>query len=75
MKAADFPPLRRRAVETLQVSVGYTCNQMRALPRLTILFEPGQDDLAEFLAANEVEIVASLPWYLAENADRQRAAA
>lgn len=39
---------------------------------LTVLFEPGQDDLAEFLAANGVEIVASLPCYLPENVERQR---
>jgi radical SAM/Cys-rich protein len=39
---------------------------------LTILNEPGHEDLAEFLAANEVEIVASLPCYLEENVDQQR---
>ncbi|MCU7809860.1 MAG: arsenosugar biosynthesis radical SAM protein ArsS [Candidatus Thiodiazotropha sp. (ex Notomyrtea botanica)] len=39
---------------------------------LTILLEPGQEDLAEFLAAHEVEIVASLPCYLEENVDSQR---
>jgi radical SAM/Cys-rich protein len=39
---------------------------------LTILNEPGQEDLADFLAANGVEIIASLPCYLAENVDRQR---
>ncbi|HVN37996.1 MAG TPA: arsenosugar biosynthesis radical SAM (seleno)protein ArsS [Myxococcota bacterium] len=39
---------------------------------LTVLFEPGQDDTAEFLAANGVKIVASLPCYGAENVDRQR---
>ncbi len=39
---------------------------------LTILLEPGQEGLAEFLAANEVEIVASLPCYLEENVNRQR---
>lgn len=39
---------------------------------LTILSEPGQEDLAEFLAANQVEITASLPCYLEENVDRQR---
>ena len=27
LKATDFPPLRRRAVDTLQVNLGYTCNQ------------------------------------------------
>ncbi|MCX8113603.1 MAG: arsenosugar biosynthesis radical SAM protein ArsS [Burkholderiaceae bacterium] len=135
LKATDFPALRRRAVETLQVNLGYTCNQScvhchvnagpnrteqmsratidlvldvlaakdirtldltggapelnphfgdlvreaRALGvhvidrcNLTILFEPGQEDLADFLAAHEVEIVASLPCYLEENVDRQR---
>ena len=39
---------------------------------LTILEEAGQEDTAEFLAAHEVEIVASLPCYLQENVDRQR---
>jgi radical SAM/Cys-rich protein len=39
---------------------------------LTILNEPGQEDLADFLASNEVEVVASLPCYLEENVDRQR---
>lgn len=39
---------------------------------LTVLFVPGQEDLAEFLASHEVEIVASLPCYLKENVDKQR---
>ena len=39
---------------------------------LTILFEPGQESLAEFLAAQRVEITASLPCYLEENVDAQR---
>ena len=39
---------------------------------LTILVAPGFGDLPEFLAEHEVEIVASLPCYLAENADKQR---
>ncbi|HEX8234486.1 MAG TPA: arsenosugar biosynthesis radical SAM (seleno)protein ArsS [Abditibacteriaceae bacterium] len=39
---------------------------------LTVLFEPGQEDLAAFLAAHEVEIVASLPCYSIENVDKQR---
>ncbi len=138
LKATDFPPLRRRAVDTLQVNLGYTCNQsclhchvnagptrteqmdratidavldvlvakdihtldltggapelnphFRDLVReargigasgvhvidrcnLTILFEPGQADLADFLATHQVEIVASLPCYSQENVDRQR---
>lgn len=135
LKATDFPPLRRRAVDTLQVNLGYTCNQsclhchvnagptrteqmsrdtidrvldvlaakkirmlditggapelnahFRDLVRearalgvhvidrcnLTILFEPGQEDLAAFLAQHEVEVVASLPCYSQDNVDRQR---
>ena len=39
---------------------------------LTVLFEPGMEDLAGFLADNEVEIVASLPCYTAANVDKQR---
>lgn len=39
---------------------------------LTILFEPGQEDLAEFLAEQQVEIVASLPCYSLDNVDKQR---
>ncbi len=139
LKPTDFPAIRRRAVDTLQVNLGYTCNQscvhchvnagpnrseqmdratidlvldvlaakdirtidltggapelnphFRDLVRearslgknggvhvidrcnLTILLEPGQEGLAEFLAHNEVEIVASLPCYLEDNVDRQR---
>ena len=137
LKATDFPALRRGAVQTLQVNLGYTCNQtcqhchvnagpnrkeqmdeatvdlvldvlvakdirtldltggapelnphFRSLVRqarahgvhvidrcnLTILFEPGQEDLAQFLAGQGVEIVASLPCYLEDNVDRQRGA-
>ena len=132
---SDFPPISRRPLETLQVNLGYRCNQSclhchvnagptrkemmegttvdevlavlakrrlatldltggapelnphfrrlvtaaralgtRVIDRcnLTILFEPEQEDLAEFLAANRVDIVASLPCYSAENVDRQR---
>lgn len=39
---------------------------------LTVLLEPGQEDLAEFLAAHRVRIVASLPCYGEDNVDRQR---
>jgi len=131
----DFPPLARRRLETLQVNLGYVCNQtclhchvnagptrtesmsseiaaqvlryleasgataldltggapelnanFRAMVRdarslgarvidrcnLTVLSEPGQEDLAEFLAAQRVDIVASLPCYTPELVDRQR---
>ena len=39
---------------------------------LTVLFLSGQEDLAEFLASHQVEVVASLPCYLQENVDKQR---
>jgi radical SAM/Cys-rich protein len=135
LRQYGFPPLRRARLETLQVNLGYKCNQSclhchvnagptrtemmsaqtleevlrfagdagirtmdvtggapelhpgfrtlveraRALDahvidrcNLTILEEPGQEDLAPFLAAHEVEIIASLPCYTAELVDRQR---
>ena len=59
-----FRDLVRRARE-LGVHVMDRCN-------LTILEEPGQEGLAEFLAAQRVEIVASLPCYQEGNVDRQR---
>jgi radical SAM/Cys-rich protein len=135
IEVSKFPAIRRSALTTLQVNLGYKCNQAclhchvnagptrtelmsretvetvldflragsvsiiditggapelnphfrtlvtrsRALGikvmdrcNLTILEEPGFGDLAEFLAANEVEIVASLPCYLEDNVNRQR---
>lgn len=39
---------------------------------LTVLFEPEQEGLADFLAQNRVQITASLPCYLQENVDKQR---
>ncbi|MBB0025153.1 arsenosugar biosynthesis radical SAM (seleno)protein ArsS [Chitinivorax sp. PXF-14] len=135
LEVSDFPALHRQVLTTLQVNLGYRCNQscvhchvnagpnrkemmdeatmalipavlsardiqtldltggapelhvgFRSLVRaarelgvhvidrcnLTILFEPGHEDLAEFLAANRVEVVASLPCYSADNVDKQR---
>lgn len=39
---------------------------------LTILLEPGYEDLPEFFADHAVHLVASLPCYLEENVDKQR---
>ncbi len=135
LQATDFPALHRERLTTLQVNLGYRCNQtclhchvnagpnrteemadatIELIPRvlaarglstldltggapelhprfrwlveavrrlgvkvidrcnLTILSEPGQEDLADFLAAQGVEIVASLPCYLEDNVDGQR---
>ncbi len=131
----DFPPLRRGRLDTLQVNVGYRCNQscvhchvnagpkrtedmqvevaelivryldvsevstlditggapelnaqfrylvgaarsrgLRVIDRcnLTILEEPGQEDLGEFLAGQGVDVVASMPCYQEENVNAQR---
>ena len=133
---SDFPDIQRDTLETLQVNLGYLCNQsclhchvnagpkrtellgqdtadalfefidatatvktldltggapelnplfrsivgaacmrdMQVIDRcnLTVLFEPGQEDTAAFLAENKIKIVASLPCYLKDNVDRQR---
>ncbi len=39
---------------------------------LTVLFEKGQEDTAEFLAEQKAQIVASLPCYLEDNVNAQR---
>jgi radical SAM/Cys-rich protein len=66
--APELNPHFRRllvAARRLGLKVIDRCN-------LTILEEPGHEDLAEFLAHEQVEIVASLPCYLEENVDQQR---
>src|SRR5437016_928030 len=39
---------------------------------LTVLLEPGMEDLPEFFATHAVEVVASLPCYGPENVEKQR---
>jgi len=39
---------------------------------LTVLFQPSLEDLPGFLAEHQVEIVASLPCYTADNVEKQR---
>ncbi len=53
------------AARSLDVHVIDRCN-------LTVLLEPGQEDLGEFLAQHQVEISASLPCYAEQNVDAQR---
>jgi radical SAM/Cys-rich protein len=130
-----FPAIQRGPLQTLQINVGYRCNQscvhchvnagpnrteemdgatadlvieflekrrigtlditggapelnanfrrvvsaardmaVRVMDRhnLTVQEQPGQEDLAEFLSRNQVEIVASMPCYLQDNVDKQR---
>jgi len=58
--APELNPYFRRmvlAARTRKIEVIDRCN-------LTVLAETGQEDLAEFLAEQEVEVIASLPCYL-----------
>lgn len=53
------------AARRLGVDVIDRCN-------LTILLEPGHEDLADFLASQRVRVVASLPCYQQDNVEKQR---
>ncbi len=39
---------------------------------LTVLFREGQEDTAQFLAGQDVQVIASLPCYTRENVEKQR---
>ena len=54
-----------KEVRNLDVEVMDRCN-------LTILTEPNYQNLASFLASNNVQITASLPCYIQDNVDKQR---
>jgi len=66
--APELNPSFRMLVEAardLDLRVMDRCN-------LTVLFQPGQEDLVDFLAKHRVAVVASLPCYLQSNVDKQR---
>jgi len=64
--APELNPVFRDLVENLgDLHVIDRCN-------LTVLGEPGQEDLAEFLARHRVHVIASLPCYSLANVDAQR---
>ncbi|OUR90565.1 radical SAM protein [Gammaproteobacteria bacterium 42_54_T18] len=66
--APEMNPEFRRlviAARALDVTVIDRCN-------LTILNEPGYEDLTVFLAEQKVNVVASLPCYTEDNVDSQR---
>ena len=66
--APELNPSFRRLVREARkrdVHVIDRCN-------LTVLLEPDQEGLAEFLAEQGVEVVASLPCYMEENVSAQR---
>ena len=66
--APELHPLFRelvRGAHALGKTVITRCN-------LTVLFEPGQEDLAAFYAEHRVVVVASLPCYTEDTTDAQR---
>ena len=66
--APELNPHFRYLVESLQslgAAVTSRCN-------LSVLFEPGQHDLARWYASHRVRLVCSLPCYSKENVDAQR---
>lgn len=66
--APEMNPHFRRLVEELRRRDKHVLDRCN----LTILLESGYEDMIDFLARHEVEIVASLPCYLQENVDQQR---
>jgi radical SAM/Cys-rich protein len=63
----------------LNPSFRYLVTESRALDahvvvrhNLTVMFEPGQEDLPEFFRRHNVEIVSSLPYFLEQQTDAQR---
>ena len=54
-----------KAARARGISVIDRCN-------LTVLFEPGQEDLADFLAEQQLNVTASLPCYSEQNVSEQR---
>lgn len=71
-----LPPLPKRAglqrrhlvAEASQLGVPQIIDRCN----LTVLCEPGQEDLPAFLAQHGVRVVASLPCYGPDNVDKQR---
>ncbi len=68
--APEMNPDYRWLVKSCR-SLGY---RVMTRTNLTILLEQGYEDLPSFFAENEVEVVASLPYYMEEMTDRQRGA-
>jgi len=63
----------------LNPSFRYLVTESRALDahvlvrhNLTVMFEPGQEDLPEFFRRHDVEVGSSLPYFLEQQTDAQR---
>ena len=61
------PHFREFCAELISMGVQITsrCN-------ITVMFEPGQEDLAQWYADNKIRLVCSLPCYTEDNVDAQR---
>jgi len=66
--APEMNPHFRRFVDALR-GEGF---RVQVRTNLTILLEPGYEDVARFVAERGVRLVGSLPCYLEENVDAQR---
>lgn len=66
--APELNPHFRHLVESVRTLGRHVIDRCN----LTVFYEDGQDDLPNFLASHEVEVVASLPCYDVENVDEQR---
>ena len=66
--APELSEFFRYFVETARAAGAHVMDRCN----LTVIEEPGHGDLPEYLASNEVEVIASLPCYSKENVDRQR---
>jgi radical SAM/Cys-rich protein len=61
------PSFRRLVAESRRLGA-----RVMARHNLTVMFEPGQQDLPEFFRAHSVEVVSSLPYFLGPQTDAQR---
>jgi radical SAM/Cys-rich protein len=66
--APELNPHFRRFVKTLRLEG----HQVKVRTNLTVLLEPGMEELPEFFRDQQVQLVASLPCYLEENVCAQR---
>ena len=66
--APELSECFRYFVETARAAGSHVIDRCN----LTIIEESGYDDLPDYLAAHEVEVIASLPCYTAENVAKQR---
>jgi radical SAM/Cys-rich protein len=66
--APELNPNFRRLVEESRAAGAHVIVRHN----LTVMFEPGQEDLPEFFRAQRVGVVSSLPYFLEQQTDAQR---